>query len=132
MSVALKQYAKCGAQGGIQDASPHRLIQLLYRGALDRMASAKGAIARGDLQGKAELIGKSIAIIGGLQDALSKEGGEITENLASLYTYVTDQLLKASYRNDEGTIDECIGLLEPVASAWDEIAFDAVPTAVGM
>ena len=41
MSFAMKQYARIGTQASIQDASPHRLIQMLFRGALDRMAGAR-------------------------------------------------------------------------------------------
>ena len=81
MSFAMKQYARIGTQASIQDASPHRLIQMLFRGALDRMASAKGAMENGDIARKGELIGKAISIVGGLRDAVIEDGGTLSSPL---------------------------------------------------
>lgn len=121
MSVAMKQYAQYGAQGAVQDATPHRLIQMLYHGALDRMTEAKGAMSRGDCEQKGRLIGKAIAIVGGLRDALDQEGADIAKNLDALYGYLAGRLLEASFGNDEALLEECIGLLAPVSDAWDQI-----------
>ncbi|MEY3042128.1 MAG: hypothetical protein RLZZ174_1210 [Pseudomonadota bacterium] len=126
MSFAMKQYARIGTQASIQDASPHRLIQMLFRGALDRMASAKGAMENGDIARKGELIGKAISIVGGLRDAVIEDGGTLSQNLDALYDYIANRLVVANLQNDEDIIEECMDLLAPIATAWDEISPDRV------
>jgi flagellar protein FliS len=126
MSFAMKQYARIGTQASIQDASPHRLIQMLFRGALDRMASAKGAMENGDIARKGELIGKAISIVGGLRDAVIEDGGTLSQNLDALYDYIANRLVIANLQNDEEVLEECMDLLTPIATAWDEISPDRV------
>ena len=41
---ALKQYKDVGLRTDIDSASPHRLIQMLLDGALDKISQAKGHI----------------------------------------------------------------------------------------
>ena len=43
---AMKQYQQVGVQAQVNDADPHRLIQMLMQGGLDRIAQAKGAMER--------------------------------------------------------------------------------------
>ncbi|MNQ67401.1 Flagellar protein FliS [compost metagenome] len=121
--AALKQYQSVNTQAKAVDASPHRLIQMLMEGGLTRMAQARGAIERGQLAQKGELIGKAIAIIGGLRDGLNLEqGGEIAANLDALYEYMVTRLLEANLKSDAALVDEVAGLLRNVKSGWDGIA----------
>ena len=86
---ALKTYQKINVESGLADANGHQLIQMLMSGAIDRIAQAKGAMERGDIELKGQLIGKASGIIGGLVDTLDKKkGGELAENLEVLYLYV--------------------------------------------
>lgn len=119
---ALAQYRKINTESGIESASPHRLIQMLMNGALDRLAQAKGALERKDIPGKGLLLGKAISILSGLQASLDKsKSAEITANLDALYDYMQRRLLEANIKNDVTMIDEVSGLLRTVKSAWDEI-----------
>ncbi len=68
--MAMRQYQSVNTQAQAIEASPHRLIQMLLEGGLSRLAQARGAMERGQVAEKGELIGKSIGIIGGLRDAL--------------------------------------------------------------
>lgn len=129
MSFAMKQYARIGTQASIQDASPHRLIQMLFRGALDRMAGARGAMENEDVVRKGELIGKSISIVGGLRDAVIEDGGALAQNLDALYEYIANRLVVANLQNDMEVLQECMDLLTPIASAWDDIAPERVKDA---
>lgn len=120
---AHKQYQSVSVQSEVMDASPHRLIQMLMEGGLARLAQARGAMERGDLSLKGDLLGKAIGIIGGLQDGLNKNaGGEIAENLDRLYDYMTTRLLEANLQNDTAIIEEVAGLLREIKSGWDAIA----------
>ncbi|MCY1269089.1 Flagellar secretion chaperone FliS [compost metagenome] len=121
--AALRQYQTVNTQAQAVDASPHRLIQMLMEGGLTRLAQARGAIERGQLAQKGELIGKAIAIIGGLRDGLNLEqGGEIAANLDALYEYMVTRLLEANLKSDAALVDEVAGLLRNVKSGWDGIA----------
>ena len=71
--LALRQYQKIGAQAQTSEASPHRLVQMLMEGGLDRIAQAKGAMERKDIPNKGVSIGKAIGIIGGLREGLDLE-----------------------------------------------------------
>lgn len=119
---ALKQYRKLGIESEISNASPHRLIQLLFEGALGRLAAAQGAIERGDVAAKGELLGKAIGIVGGLRSSLDMSAGELSERLDQLYEYINLKLLEASRENDGEKVNEVIQLLKTVKSGWDEIA----------
>lgn len=118
---ALKQYQRLGIESQVSHASPHRLIQLLFEGALGRLAAAQGAIERGDIAVKGEMLGKAIDIIGGLRSSLDMDSGELSERLDQLYEYINLRLLEASAQNDIDKVSEAIQLLKTIKSGWDEI-----------
>lgn len=121
--AALKQYQTVNTQAQAVDASPHRLIQMLMEGGLARLAQARGAMERDQVGLKGELIGKAIGIIAGLRAALNLEqGGELAENLDSLYEYMVARLMDASLKNEAEPLDEVAGLLRNVKAGWDAIA----------
>lgn len=121
--LAMKQYQQVGVQAQVTEASPHRLIQMLMQGGLDRIYQAKGAMEFGRTADKGELIGKSISIIGGLREALDHEvGGDLAANLDRLYGYMIRRLTDANRKNDAAALEEVAGLLLEVKSGWDGIA----------
>ncbi|PLW68288.1 flagellar export chaperone FliS [Pseudohalioglobus lutimaris] len=120
--AALKQYQAVGVQGGVTDASPHQLIGMLLTGALDRIASARGAATRGDVQRKGELLSRSIAIIDNLRASLDREkGGEIAANLSDLYDYMEQRLVEANLSADVEILDEVSALLLQIRAGWESI-----------
>jgi len=119
---AMRQYQSVNNQVQVTDASPHRLIQMLMEGGLSRMAQAKGALERGQTALKGELIGKAIAIVGGLREALDAEKGEdLARQLDALYEYMMVRLSDANLKNDPAALEEVMGLLREVKSGWDAI-----------
>lgn len=121
---ALRQYQKVNSHAQISEASPHRLVQMLMEGGLDRMAQAKGALARGDIAEKGLMLGKAIDIIIGLRDGLDAQKSEdpaYIERLDGLYVYMTNRLMQANIDNDAEIIDEVARLLITIKSGWDEI-----------
>lgn len=120
---ALAQYKKINTESGLEGASPHRLIELLFNCALDRLAQAKGAMQREDTPLKGLMLGKAVSIIGGLQASLDKSvNAELTGNLDALYDYMQRRLLEANLKNDIAIVDEVVSLLAPVKEAWEQIA----------
>lgn len=121
-AFALKQYGQIGAQSGVACATPHRLIQMLFDGALDKLALARGHMQRGEIALKGSHIGWVISIIDGLRMSLDKEaGGEIAQNLDALYGYMQARLLQANLQNDVEILNEVSSLLHTIKDGWDQI-----------
>lgn len=123
---ALRQYQKVSSVAQTSEASPHRLVQMLMEGGLDRLAQAKGAISRGQIAQKGLMLSKAIEIIGGLRAGLDpeKSGGDPAslQELDALYAYMMQRLSQANLKNDPEMIDEVAKLLITVKSGWDAIA----------
>ncbi|MFN2350033.1 MAG: flagellar export chaperone FliS [Thioalkalivibrio sp.] len=118
---ALNQY-RSGVLAEANEANPHRLIQMLFEGALERIATARGAMQQGDVSNKGERISRAIEIIEGLRAHLDMDkGGEVAANLESLYEYMTRRLTEANLRNDVAMLDEVANLLREVKVGWDAI-----------
>lgn len=121
-----QQYQQIGTYSGAAYADPHRLVQLLMEGALERIVRARGAIERGAVTEKGDLLGKAIAIVDGLAGSLNPTaGGEIAANLAALYDYMQRRLLHANLKNDTAALDEVAGLLRELKQAWDAMPIEA-------
>ena len=126
MQSALEQYKKVGVQGGIEHASPHRLIQMLMEGALDKISVAMGAMQRNEIEVKGRYIGWAISIIDCLRVSLDKSiDNELVENLDSLYEYMGTRLLEANLKNDPEMLAEVSTLLREIKAGWDGIAQEA-------
>jgi len=120
-------YAKVSIETGVSAASPHKLIVMLFDGALAAVGSASRHMKAGNIAPKGEAISKAILIIdSGLRAALDKKaGGEIAEGLDALYEYMGTRLLQANLKNDLGILDEVQRLLTDLRSAWN--AIEAAP-----
>lgn len=117
---AIKQYQQVSVNSAVMGASPHRLVQMLMEGALEQIAIAKESIAHNNSVLKSHSISRAINIIGGLQGALNKEaGGEIAENLDSLYDYMARRLFAANAQNDGSILDEVTNLMLQIKMGWD-------------
>jgi len=136
---AANAYQRINVETSMHTIDQHQLVSLLYEGVLSSIATARGAMARGDVLGKVNGISKAIRILEeGLSTALDKEdGGEIAANLGLLYEYCMRRLILANARNDDAMMLEVMRLIEPVAQGWNEIkktgalAPAGTPTAVG-
>ena len=106
----------------VEENSPHRFIQMLLAGALERIAQAKGAIAQGMYEIKGERVNKAIDIISALRGCLDdSEGGELAENLDALYDYMIRRLFEANVSLDVKILDEVTVLLSSIKQSWDAI-----------
>jgi flagellar protein FliS len=124
--LALRQYQKIGSQAQTSEASPHRLVQMLMQGGLDRIAQAKGAMERKDIPNKGILIGKAIGIVGGLLEGLDLDNqSDSVGELANLYEYMMKRLTEANAKTDPKILDEVADLLRTVKEGWDAIGTPA-------
>ena len=117
-------YRQIDIETGVSGASAHQLITLLFNGALDCMAQAKGAMQTRNIEGKCAAISKSVRIVDeGLKAGLDmRAGGELAQQLGDLYGYITMRLTQGNLRNDTEALDECVRLLGPIRDAWVAIA----------
>ena len=126
---ALKEY-KQGIKTGVEDFTPHRLIQMLMEGALDKISAAKGFMQQEGadaVAAKGEHISWAISIIDGLKVSLDKSvGGDIAQNLEDLYIYMGQRLVEANLNNKIEYLDEVANLLREVKVGWDAIPQDLI------
>lgn len=117
----LKAYKTTSLDAELAVADPHRVIQMLMQGALERVAQARGAIERRDYEAKSYAISKAMAIINGLQDSLDLSHGQVPQDMMALYIYMKDRLTDASVHMDVAPLDEVTSLMGTIKSAWDQI-----------
>lgn len=129
-SAAINAYNKVSIDSGVTSADPHKLISMLYQGALLAIANAKNGILRHDIPAKGKAISHAILIIdSGLNASLNKEvGGDLALNLAALYDYMSQRLLFANMNNDMAALDEVARLLNELKGAWEAIRQPASPS----
>jgi len=120
---AINAYANVGLESGVIAADPHKLILLLYEGALLAISSARDQILRKDFAAKGKSISHAITIIDeGLKFSLDKNaGGKLAQSLSALYDYMNQRLLIANLKNDIAALDEVSRLLTELKGAWEEI-----------
>lgn len=131
---AVSAYQRINVETSMHTIDQHQLVSLLYEGVIGSVALARGAMARGDVLGKCNAIGKAIRIIEeGLSTALDRQdGGELAQNLSALYDYSLRRLITANARNDADILLEVQQLFEPLGQAWNEIKKNGVLSTVDL
>ncbi len=122
-SEAVRQYQQLDTESTINDASPHRLIQMMMERALTKIGLARSHMVHSEVAEKGSNISDAIGIISGLQASLNHKADEkMSANFDALYTYMMRRLLEANLHDDAGSLDEVSGLLKELKEAWDAIA----------
>ncbi len=123
MKSGASAYAKVGIETGVMAASPHKLIVMLYDGALTAIRNAQAHMKAGNIAEKGSQISKAIKIIeNGLRASLDREvGGQIAQGLDSLYEYMGHRLLMANLHNAPDMLEEVHRLLSDLRDAWNAI-----------
>jgi len=120
----ISAYASVGVETGVDAADPHKLVLMLYEGALLALANAKRHMAKREVAAKGMALSRAIMIIdGGLRASLDvKAGGELGERLDALYEYMSNRLLLANLHNRPELVDEVSKLLSELRGAWEQIS----------
>jgi flagellar protein FliS len=127
------QYRSVRSHGLVADASPTRLVQIMFEHILSELATAEGCMERiknnlplNDVVAKGKSLGKAIRLINQLNNTLDMErGAQIAENLRALYVYVLERLTLANVTNDARIVTEAALLVRRVKEGWDGIVTDA-------
>lgn len=121
---AANAYSKVGMETGVFAADPHKLILMLFDGALMAINNSIHQMGAGQIAEKGRSISHAVAIVErGLRASLNKEvGGELALNLDALYGYIIKQLMTANIQNDVDKLTESKKLLHELRAAWEQIA----------
>lgn len=122
-SRAASAYQRINVETAMHTMDQHQIVSLLFEGILNSLATARGALARGDVAGKCVAVSKALKIIEeGLMTGLDTlDGGELASNLEAVYNYATRRLILANARNDDAIFQEVQRLIEPIAQSWKMI-----------
>ena len=123
--AALSQYGKIKNDTQTMYASPHQLMLMLFDGAIEAMSFTIGAIENNNFELRSKQSTRSISIINGMRECLDMEtGGELADNLYSLYQYMAQELFRASFKNDSETIQNIQMMLKDIRGSWEKIPLD--------
>ena len=129
----INAYKKGNLKQELSSADPHKITLMLMQGALERMAYAKGSMERKEYEKKSEHISRAVAICMNLRDTLDMEASEeLSGNLFALYDYMIQRLTDANIQNSQSILDEVMGLMLPIKSAWAQIPESAKQEAYEM
>ena len=100
-----------------------QLVVMLYDGAINFLKQAVADLERGDYASKGNHIAKATDIIIELNTVLDMDkGGQIAQNLRSLYNFMRHHLSEANLKKDATMIQDVIKLLEELKQGWQAIA----------
>lgn len=121
----VQQYANNYVETAVSEASPHKLVEMLYEGALKNLNLSKVFIEQKNYEKKAEFVNKALAILNSLRAGVDVEkGGEVAENLYGLYDYCYRRTLEASAKNDAEIVIEVIDHIKTLSEAWKAMPED--------
>lgn len=127
---ALASYGDVKVTTGVAGADNIQLIQMLFDGLIESLATAKGHIERGSISEKSKSLARAGRIVVGLQGALDFEkGGDIARNLNDLYSYVTRRLFHVNAHNDLEALKEVHSLMNEIRGAWQVVPSLVPPSA---
>ncbi|MBN2864665.1 MAG: flagellar export chaperone FliS [Thiotrichales bacterium] len=130
MNMALRnkfaqQYANNYVETAVSEATPHKLIEMLYEGALKHLNLTKVFIEQKNFEKKSVHVNKTLSILNALRSGVDLEKGkDVGGNLYDLYDYCYRRVFEASSKNDIEIINEIIVLVKDLDEAWKQMPED--------
>jgi flagellar protein FliS len=123
------RYQTVRSHGQVADATPARLVQIMFEHILSNLATAQGCMGRirnnlplQEVKTKCKAMSKASQLIGHLDATLDmQKGGQISANLHNLYLYMLGKLIEANLHNDAGIVAEVANLVRTIKNGWDQI-----------
>jgi len=118
----LQIYRQQQVQHEIEQASPVRLVVMLYDKAMSLLRQAVLHIDRNNVKAKGEALNRVVEIIGELQAILNRdEGGVVAQNLDAMYEFMIRSVTLANLNNDPQPLDGVLKVLEELRKGWQEL-----------
>ena len=125
---ALRAYKMVDIETGVDSADPHKLILMLFDGALIAVGDARRHLAGSRTAERGNAISKCIMIIeNGLKASLDRQSsGELAGRLSDLYDYMRDRLLQGNLHAQDACLNEVQQLLGELRAAWSQMQSPAI------
>lgn len=122
MNSQLQIYRQQQVQHEVEQASPVRLVVMLYDKAMSLLRQAVLHIDRNNVKAKGEALNRVVEIIGELQAVLNgEEGGVVAQNLDAMYEFMIRSVTLANLNNDPQPLDGVLKVLEELRKGWQEL-----------
>ena len=122
MNSQLQIYRQQQVQHEVEQASPVRLVVLLYDKAMSLLRQAVLHIDRHKVKAKGEALNRVVEIIGELTAVLNgEEGGVVAQNLDAMYEFMIRSVTLANLNNDPQPLDGVLRVLEELRKGWQEL-----------
>ncbi len=124
----------------VKTASQGKLVVLLYQGAVRELSAAQkcfdtnGKIPALEIEAFGKHVMKAQEIINELQVSLDMDkGGQIAQNLMSLYVFFNKELMDINIKQDKAKLQQILTMIKDLCTAWEaasqNTAADSVPQA---
>lgn len=106
----------------IKTASREQILLMLYDGAIKFMKQAKKALENNQNELAHEKLLKSQDIVTELMASLDMDvGGEIADQLYSLYDFTLHNLVQANVEKNPQRVDQALSVMTDLHEAWDTV-----------
>jgi flagellar protein FliS len=113
-------------QAELLTSDPLKQVQILYRAAIDSVVAARRFVQQKDIAARSRSIMKAWSIVNELLHSLDHAaGGDLSRNLAALYTYMQTKLLEANTQQAEPPLAEVQHLLSTLLEGWSSAVLPA-------
>lgn len=117
--AARESYSSIDVTTRIENASPHRLVAILFEELLRSLDAMAAAVARGEHQITGNCQSRALSILHGLQLSLDMDnGGEVAINLDSIYREASRLVVQAGREGDATGVKTVRDMISEIGSAW--------------
>jgi len=122
VNLQLQIYRQQQVQHEVEQASPVRLVVMLYEKAMSLLRQAVQHIDRNNVQAKGEALNRVVEIVGELQAVLNREeGGVVAQNLDAMYEFMIRSITLANLNSDPQPLQSVLNVLEELHKGWQEL-----------
>ena len=110
----------------VNTANPQRLLVMLYDRLVLDLQRALEAQKTDDFLAAGQQLMHAQEIVLELSSSLRLDAWEGAQQLASIYTFLHTELVRANVERKVELTESCLGLVTPLADAWRQAALTAV------
>ncbi len=117
-------YKSIGVETEVMEATPHRLVQMMFEKCIDSINLSRHLIRENDIPKKCHLITQVLDIVAYLKSILNTEdesAKELSTHLINVYSYIENQLFMANLKNDTTYLDNALDKFKKIKESWDQI-----------